>query len=179
MRQHRSLFYLIVSTLIFSLVGGSYPRIFPIPRGSLSDGMTAFKILSRSTQFSQGKIVTINAEEKTFSTVAMKSYMSESVLRYPKASRYAASEITSRVRYCAFRAKSIGLVSASVDRYLVRMRLMKTWMLRSIVPSRSSFSFPEYFNDHQIFVETSVGEKPYPRGHHCSQLIMFLLISLG
>lgn len=59
----------------------THPIIFPIPSGSFSDGRMALSMRRRKNQFSQGKMVTISEEAKTPSTVAMKSYMSESVRR--------------------------------------------------------------------------------------------------
>lgn len=52
--------------------------------------------------------------------------------------------MVSRVKYCAFRAKSNGLRDELVEMYFVRISCMRFDIWVSMDFSREGFSFPEY-----------------------------------
>lgn len=54
-------------------------------------------------------------------------------------------EITSKVKYCIFSAKSTGRNCEPSERYLRSMRLTRFRMTVSMLCSKSGFSLPKYY----------------------------------
>ena len=72
--------------------------------------MKAFKRPVLNTQLNWGVVDTSMMKGMFCSTALIYPYVSASSRRQPKASLYAKSEITSRVKYCAMRPKSKGFI---------------------------------------------------------------------
>jgi len=93
----------------------------------------------------------------------------------PKGASNAKSVIMSRVTNCAFRARSMGFNSASVEMYLVLIRLMRFDICLSILSSTPGFSLPEYYLLIR-HVQLKVWKSTYTHCHLSSSLGVGLLI---
>lgn len=111
---------------------------------SLSDGRRSLKGYAKKTFASQGKAPRRTIIGRVSSDVLMKEEVSLSASRFPNAFPNAMSDITSRVKYAAFSAKSTGLYSVLVEMYFDSKSRMRFAIFESIDFSRPSFSFPAY-----------------------------------
>ena len=144
---------------------------------SFSEGSIQRQRGDDSTTMSHGITVVTMMLGMLVSIVEMYSCTSESVATSPNGSPKARSEMTSSVKYCAFRAKSNGWFA---DTYLVSRRFSQAKMLLSIFASRLSTSLPEYCSRYpgQPWINLSSHPCTYARGHHRPQPAVYVFIAL-
>lgn len=131
-------------TQLLYMLNGTHPIIFPRPYESVFLGMRLFKKGDWKTFARNGNALTSIITGMVLSVVSMYAKTSSSFSMKPNGFPNAISPIKSKVRYWALRAKSTGLYSEPVERYLVSMSLIRLAIILSIDSSRSGFSFPAY-----------------------------------
>ena len=117
---------------------------------------------------------------RAFSTTWQYPFTSSFLTRKPMGSPNATSEMTSKVKYCATRAKSIGFISLSTEICSLSINCMRSKMRLSTLSSRYGFSFPEYCDamTFQHVLHQSTPRIAYPWSQSPSKFQMTFFIAL-